>query len=365
MNQWLSKMACAAKCASTLFVAWTALGSGVLHAEIPDVLDRPSLQTTRASGRTMLAVTRAGTRLVAVGERGIAVWSDDNGVSWRQAAVPVSVTLTNLHFPTRDKGWAVGHGGVVLHSEDGGQTWFKQLDGVRAALLMRDFARQDRDLPGGAANLAEAEALVADGPDKPFLDVYFQSETDGMVVGAYGLAFVTKDGGRNWQPWTQQIPNPQGRHLNRICATDGELWIAGEQGALFRSTDGGRTFNEIRSPYGGSLFGLMATGGNLVAFGLRGNAFHSADHGETWQKIDTASPSTLAGGMRLADDTLTMIDEAGRILHSSDGGRSFRPISTHGGPLIGVSQAADGGFVLVGVQGITRIPSLKFAEAKQ
>ena len=62
------------------------------------------------------AVVRAGggRRLVAVGERGLAIHSDDDGQSWAQAEVPVGCTLTALRFADERRGWATGNLGVVL-----------------------------------------------------------------------------------------------------------------------------------------------------------------------------------------------------------------------------------------------------------
>ncbi|WP_430515935.1 WD40/YVTN/BNR-like repeat-containing protein, partial [Pseudomonas fluorescens] len=62
------------------------------------LLDQAALQSAKAAHSVLLAVTRAGERLVAVGERGIVLLSDDSGVSWRQAKVPVSVSLTAVQF---------------------------------------------------------------------------------------------------------------------------------------------------------------------------------------------------------------------------------------------------------------------------
>jgi photosystem II stability/assembly factor-like uncharacterized protein len=53
----------------------------------------------RAAASLQLSVTRAGKRLVSVGERGLVLLSDDDGRSWRQARqVPVSVALTQVRF---------------------------------------------------------------------------------------------------------------------------------------------------------------------------------------------------------------------------------------------------------------------------
>ena len=42
------------------------------------------------------AVALAGSRLVAVGEHGVIIYSDDEGASWRQASVPVNVLFLSL-----------------------------------------------------------------------------------------------------------------------------------------------------------------------------------------------------------------------------------------------------------------------------
>lgn len=338
-------------CASLIF-------TGPARGE-PDVLERPALESTRASKSVLLAVTRAGERLVAVGERGIILFSDDSGNTWRQAKVPVSVSLTNVRFAGTRKGWAVGHSGVVLHSEDGGETWVKQLDGRRAALLVLKAAKAagGQDSEDAKRQLAEAERLAADGPDKPFLDVYFSDENNGLIVGAYGLVFSTQDGGKQWQSWISRIPNPKGKHLYSIQTAGRDLYIVGEQGAFYRSSDGGQTFAEIKTPYPGSYFGALAmAGGELVAYGLRGNAYWSGDAGKSWQKVETGQPVTLTAGVTLREGSVVLVDQDGNVLQSRDKGRTFRPLTvSRRFPFTGVAQAADGSLILSGTRGIIRI----------
>src|SRR5688500_9530167 len=87
----------------------------------PAALSEPALQSAKALGAAMLAVGAAGRRLVAVGERGTVLLSDDAAKRWRQAKVPVQVTLTAVRFVNDRTGWAVGHLGVILKSDDGGE----------------------------------------------------------------------------------------------------------------------------------------------------------------------------------------------------------------------------------------------------
>jgi len=84
-------------------------------------LDTPAIMVKAPTKVLLVAITRApDNRLVAVGEHGVAIYSDDNGTSWTQASVPVNVTLTCVSFATAKIGWAAGHYGVVLNTQDGG-----------------------------------------------------------------------------------------------------------------------------------------------------------------------------------------------------------------------------------------------------
>jgi len=179
--------------------AWAASAGAVAI----DVLDRPAMQSPLAAKKLLLSVARADDRLVAVGPRGHIVVSTDAGVSWQQSQVPVSSDLTAVYFASAKRGWAVGHDGVVLASTDGGATWIRQLDG-RAVneLVLADVRAKLAAAPESEALqalVAEAERSVESGPDKPLLDVWFENETTGYVVGAYGLLLRTNDAGATWQ----------------------------------------------------------------------------------------------------------------------------------------------------------------------
>lgn len=351
-----SALAAAILSLSCLSVAAQAAGT----ASIPDLLELPARESARALHGLQLAVTRAGNRLVAVGERGTVLLSDDAGRGWRQASsVPVSVALTDVHFVSASHGWAVGHSGVVLHSADGGETWGRQLDGNQAALAIRDDARRRAEAGelGAAAALRSAEYLVSDGPDKPFLGVRFRDELRGYVVGAYGIALSTVDGGKSWQSLVGVIPNPRGKHLYQVQIDGNALLIAGEQGALVRSVDGGASFSEVATPYSGTFFGALELHGDaLLAFGLRGNAWRSADGGASWQRVELGQPVTVSAGQRLRDGSVLLADESGRLLRSTDGGQHFTALAVQPGTgLTGIAEAADGALIISSARGLTRV----------
>ncbi|NKF28179.1 glycosyl hydrolase [Pseudomonas sp. BGM005] len=335
----------------------TAL-TGVAAAQPGGLSVQPSITSAMAAKSVMLSVARAGQRLVAVGERGFIVVSEDNGGSWRQVRSPVSMTLVKVRFLDDLEGWAVGHAGVVLHSRDGGLNWDKQLDGVLAADIELQEAKQvteaARDAEKAQERLAQAQQLVDDGPDKPFLDLLFVDAKNGIVVGAYGLAFVTHDGGLTWQSMRSRIDNPSGLHLYSIERVGKDLFIAGEQGTLLRSSDEGKTFESLASPYEGTTFGLQSTNaGSILAFGLRGKAFESKDRGDTWQRLDTLQPVTLTSGLRLEDGSVLLADESGRVLRFQQGSTKASVLKIpQPSYFTGMAQAANGTLIISSARGM-------------
>jgi photosystem II stability/assembly factor-like uncharacterized protein len=318
----------------------------------PRVLSEAALQSPKALLAATLAVTRAGHRLVAVGERGTVLWSDDAGKSWQQAKVPVQVTLTAVRFVNERTGWAVGHLGVILKSEDAGQNWALQLDGVQAAQAVATAARTSSD----ERVQRNAQRFAEEGPDKPFFDIDFSDAQHGFAVGAYNLAFVTSDGGKTWLPSLDRLPNPKNFHLYGVRHLADSVFIVGEQGLLLKSTDAGATFTALASPYKGSFFGLLAAhSGSLIAYGLRGHALRSTDHGAHWDEVATGVPVSISAALELDAGALALLSQTGELLLSHDDGRSFTKIAPLGGPLPAAGAVAvDGQLVLASLRGLRR-----------
>jgi photosystem II stability/assembly factor-like uncharacterized protein len=331
----------------------------VAHAApLTDPIDRPALASPRATNAFLTNVTRAGDRLVAVGERGIVLLSDDAGRSWRQATVPVSVTLTAVQFATRTQGWAVGHSGVVLHSDDAGESWVRQLDGKAAAQLALDATKAIDDANPAVKKAMEAmRQLVEDGPDKPFLDLFFADAAHGYVVGAYGLAFATNDGGKTWRSLINRIDNAKGLHIYAVRGAGNALYLVGEQGLFIRSRDAGETFERIETPYRGTYFALaLPSADEIVLAGLKGNAYWSSDQGATWQQSQVPVPVSFVSVMEARDGTLVFVNQAGKLLASNDRGHSLSPLATPPTPpLAAIVDAGDRTLVAVGMLGATRV----------
>jgi photosystem II stability/assembly factor-like uncharacterized protein len=308
-----------------MLAGWCA---AVSAAPVADAPDRAALLVSAPARAVLLAAARAGDRIVAVGERGIVALSDDGGARWRQAAVPVSVSLTSVRFADARHGIATGHGGIVLTTADGGQSWSRRLGGRQAAQVALAAARAS----GDPAQVAAAERLVADGADKPFFDAVLFDAQRFLVVGAYGLAFYTEDGGARWQAWMPRLDNPKALHLHAVRRAGDTLLIAGEQGLLLRSDDAGRSFKRLASPYKGSWFTaeLPAPDQVLVA-GLRGNAWRSADGGATWSQLAAPTPASFVASAMGKDGAVLLANQAGLVLNAQ--GVQLLPVNTRPIPM--------------------------------
>ena len=123
------------------------------------------------SARCCSMLAWAGTRMFAVGERGHILHSADAGSTWSQSPVPASANLTAVYFADAKHGWAVGHVEVILRTR-------------------------------GRRRFLAARALRAGQVRSPCSTSPSPTLSRGVAVGAYGVVYVTSDGGSVWS----QVP---------------------------------------------------------------------------------------------------------------------------------------------------------------
>jgi len=380
MNRILTSAAVAATLAAALLAP-----APDAAASAADPLATPARASALASRAMMLSVTQAGKRLVAVGERGIVLYSDDQGAHWQQAAVPVAVTLTTVFFADARHGYAAGHDGVVLSTADAGASWSKRLDGnALNAMLLADAeqalskakAEADRAPDNAAARTAlqradnrlqDVQAGTKFGPSRPWLGLWFRNANEGYVVGAYGQALATRDGGAHWTSVADRIDNPDGLHFNAINHLGGDaLAIAGEGGKVYRSNDGGAHWQTLDTGYQGQLYGVTGLPGDgMLAFGFGGHLLRSDDGGQHWQPVTSPTGRALIAAAWTRSGALLLATRDGGILRSTDQGRSFTIAAKgEGRELAGAALVNDGGFMaLAGRRGVVLL-AVANAEAK-
>jgi photosystem II stability/assembly factor-like uncharacterized protein len=336
------------KAAAVLAIGSLLNALPVSAAPIGDALDRAAVIVRSPERTVLLGAAQAGSRTVAVGERGIVVFSDDGGRSWLQSATPTSVTLTTVRFADAQRGWAIGHGAVVLATEDGGKTWARRLDGRRVPQIVLEAARAS----GDAKAVQDAERLQTDGPDKPLLDLLVIDAQRLLAVGAYGIALGSEDGGKTWASWMPRLPNPKGLHIYTARLRGKTLLLAGEQGLVMQSIDGGINFRRVETPYKGSFFTAELPSDQVIVLaGLRGTVLRSADSGANWSPLTTPMPVSITASALTSDGRVLAANQAGFVMALQ--GDGLQPIhAAPMPPLNGVLPQADGTMLALTVQGV-------------
>ena len=182
-----------------------------------------------AAEALLLDVARAGSRMIAVGEFGHVLLSDDNGDSWRQAtSVPTRNTLVSVTFIDNQTGYAVGHAATILKTTDGGENWQLQ--------------------------------YIERGGETPLFAVYFDDAQKGIAVGGFSYTFETTNGGKSWTQRALVEDSYDDFHLNDLF-TD-------KKGNLFIPAEFGMFINRVTADKTGRLLKLDMTDLSGVVLGL-------------------------------------------------------------------------------------------------
>lgn len=302
------------------------------HARAAEATDENKIEyatpSKLSSHDLLLSATMAGNRMVAVGQFGHVIYSDDGGKTWVQAkTVPTQVTLTSVYFVNDKVGYAGGHDSTIIRTDDGGDTWTPSYHNVES--------------------------------QSPIMSVYFTDVNHGFAMGAFSFVVETNDGGKTWTQRELITGDNEDSHLNKVFATKtGTILVAAEFGKVFRSTDGGVTFTLVQTSYEGSFWGGMALkNGSALIYGMRGNVYRTNDDGVTWAKINSGTDKSIGGGYELANGTVVLVGLQGYVGYSTDGAENFTEV-TRADRLgyVAVLPAADNQIAVFGEPGVKLQP---------
>ncbi len=294
-------------------------------------------------------VARAGnTDTLAGVSTGGTIWvSYDLGVSWTMMVEGVGVLPANwaVSFVDELNGWVCGANGIVYRTQNGGQSWVLLNSGVGDEIMDMSFANDDHGIAvthGGFALVTHNRGAQWDvhrlrvtgliwGRDEGLNACYALDANTMWAGGPGGLLFRTDDGGESWQ--NQGYPNglPGYMSVSELHFTDSlNGWMASGPtvSTLQYTTDGGWTWTVVPS-----VIGSVAA---LDFQGQRGWAPYYADivmrtvnGGQTW------SPVTIPGGTQTWYYTtdVEFVDENygwavgayGSVARSTNGGASWIP----------------------------------------
>ena len=287
-------------------------------ADVPAAAGNTDTPLWRATHGLLLGITRADTRLIAVGNAGVVLLSDDEGNSWRIAKTPTDELLAAVVFPTPKEGWIAGQDELILHSTDAGETWTQQ------------YIKADAD--------QTLFTIVSIAPQHLF------------TSGAYDLILETQDGA-TWKE--SKIDNlDDDYHLNCATARGNDVLVTGESGHAFIRYAGAWT--PMKMDYDGSQFAcLTGSDGTFYSFGLRGSAFKAAAGSPKWTRIDLATQESTFGATNLADGKMALVGSNGsmRLLDPASGHVTALPQVSEKA-LSAVAEGKNGKLIVVGEDGV-------------
>jgi photosystem II stability/assembly factor-like uncharacterized protein len=237
----------------------------------------------------------------------------------------------------------VGDSGLILTTSDGGTTWSVQNSGVSNTLRTVTFYDVDHGIAGGSGGAilstanggrhwrgapAISSVLVSSSWMLDASTGWLAGHNVDFISGARGYIYRTSDGGQSWN--SAQMPNTDSpmfdvQFLDPFHGFCVEGYIPGY---LYRSTDGGASWSVYYQngllqltelSFVDSLHGFLAG----TQYGLQATLLATADGGVAW----TGHPlPAVTGALDIAfRDTLQgwVIGGGGAIRRTNDGGLTW------------------------------------------
>jgi photosystem II stability/assembly factor-like uncharacterized protein len=154
----------------------------------------------------------------------------------------------------------------------------------------------------------------------------FVDQNTGWAVGAFGTIFRTGDGGATWQAQVSQTT----QQIFDVNFVDGQHgWAVGESGLILYTADGGETWTAQSSGIDKHLFSVDFVDAQTgVAVGDWGAVLTTADGGRTWEN-HALPDDIILNDVSMVDRTRGWIAaELGTVYTTSDGGRTWTKQAT-------------------------------------
>jgi photosystem II stability/assembly factor-like uncharacterized protein len=233
------------------------------------------------------------------------------------AGLPSAWYWTMVVSPDDPNVLVLGTSKGVYRSGDGGKTW--QATGPKSLNATSLVQAGDSIFVGGVhlAPNASPNPIIRKGSGR--------TVPDGPAV----LATSTDDG-RSWQELHPRgLPKVAVQALAVDPASGTKLYALLNTGRLYRSTDGGESFQLVVSKLGVAPWALAITQGSRFVAGDMDSGSHVSTNGKAWQR----SPFIDSKGGRMvmeyavdpADSSRVLMSEFGIVI-SADGGKTWHSV---------------------------------------
>ena len=296
---------------------------------------------------------------------GAVLRTTDGGRSFSSRAVPQGGGLTALMFRNATEGLATTTGGDIFRTTDGGSSWTREFDGDAALSGVLFTGAQAVAVGAGGRFLVSSDggdtwtrpAAEPGAPTPPFtdfVDVRCASATTCLVVpslGPGGLVYRTTDGGRSFD--STGVSNAFA--LDYASAT--RAVTVGFGGETRVSDDGGASFARLGAPlpeFSGRLVRATSTNVAYLAGGA-GVLMRTLDGGETWADLSVPTRVSLRDVWFATTDVGYAVDISGNLFRTKNGGARWRVLDTGAdAPPKGVFAPDTSSVYVIGPRGVLR-----------
>jgi photosystem II stability/assembly factor-like uncharacterized protein len=216
---------------------------------------------------------------------------NDSGESEAELREILRWHLNDVFFLTPNQGWAVGGDGLIFSTKNGGKNWFKRKIG-----------------------------------DDRRYQIVFQDSTRGWIGGEKGV-LRSMDGGRSWRRWSPPVKEDVGPYF----VTPQVGWLAGRNGTLLKTSDGGKSWARQRSGTNEVLDDMACLSlTSCIVVGRNNTILSTSDGGRTWTRRDSTLKVRNIDVLhvRVAYDgtawAVSLGYKYGHVLRSDDRGRTWQ-----------------------------------------
>jgi photosystem II stability/assembly factor-like uncharacterized protein len=237
-------------------------------------------------------------------ESGVVLKTIDGGNNWSAIDTFGVQSLYGIHFMNETIGMAVGLGGKILRTENGGNYWSISQENsweyFRDVFVIDEqnhiIASGDGYTSGFALRSLNTNwwSVIFDTIDISPRAVYMNTNTTGFMVG-YGKVFKTEDAAVTWQ--TTDVRGDFFKSIHFPSESVG--YIAGFQGSVLKTTDGGNSWEQLHKKSGAFFRGTKLEKVHFwdeytgLVCGLNGKLLFTGDGGNNWKTIDLNTSENL------------------------------------------------------------------------